>query len=158
MALGVLLVLLLVGAGLFLTKGGDGGTPGAASTSTSERATTTTAVPTTTTAVPGTTAAPTTAPVSPFASTTPEEAAQGLLEAWTVGDRAAAGQFGEQSVVADLFVRPTGGEGSTFEGCVDNADATFSCALRFEGGATVFTVSAPPGGRFRVTEATSIAD
>jgi hypothetical protein len=61
-------------------------------------------------------------------------------------------------VIDELFVRPTGGSGSTFEGCTDNGDGTFACALRFEGGATIFTVRAPPGGRFRVVAANSIAD
>lgn len=123
--------------------------------------TTTTAAPTTTT-----TAAPTTTTASssggsegsPFVATTPEEAAQGFLAAWTVGDSESASLYAEQSVITELFVRPTGGSGSTFQGCSDNGDATFNCFLSYEGGGTNLTVSAPPGGRYRVTGAFQIAD
>ena len=161
-------LVLLAGVGAWLAFGRSDGDETAAPTTTEAPTTTTdTTAPTTTTAAPTTTttAAPTTtttaAPApeaSPFIATTPEEAAEGLLAAWTVGDSEGASLYAEQSVIAELFVRPTGGSGSTFEGCTANGDGTFSCALRFEGGATIFTVRAPPGGRFRVTAASSIAD
>ena len=163
-------LVLLAGLGAWFLFGRSDGDERAATTTTaapaSSTTTETTASTTTTTAAPTTTttaAAPTTSPTaapesSPFIATTPEEAAQGLLAAWTVGDSEGASLYAEQSVIAELFVRPTGGAGSTFQGCFDNGDATFNCSLSFEGGATNFTVSAPPGGRFRVTAASSIAD
>ena len=161
-------LVLLAGLGAWLAFGRADGDETATPTTTEAPTTTTdTTAPTTTTPAPTTTttASPTTtttvaaAPeASPFIATTPEEAAEGLLAAWTVGDSEGASLYAEQSVIAELFVRPTGGAGSTFEGCTGNADGTFSCALRFEGGATVFTVRAPPGGRFRVSAASSIAD
>ena len=165
--------LLLLGGGLWLAFGrGDGDAGEAAATTTSEAPTTssstpsTTASTTTTTAPTTTTAAPTTTTTSsaggsegsPFIATTPEEAAQGFLAAWTVGDSEGASLYAEQSVIAELFVRPTGGSGSTFQGCSDNGDATFNCFLSYEGGGTNLTVSAPPGGRYRVTGAFQIAD
>ena len=162
-------LVLLAGLGAWLAFGRSDGDETAAPTTTEAPTTTTdTTAPTTTTAAPTTTttAAPTTTTTaatvtpesSPFIATTPEEAAEGLLAAWTVGDSEGASLYAEQSVIAELFVRPTGGSGSTFEGCTGNSDGTFSCALRFEGGATVFTVRAPPGGRYRVSAASSIAD
>ncbi|MBL8775994.1 MAG: protein kinase [Acidimicrobiales bacterium] len=162
-------LVLLAGLGAWLAFGRSDGDETAGPTTTEAPTTTTdTTAPTTTTAAPTTTttAAPTTttttvAPTpeaSPFIATTPEEAAEGLLAAWTVGDSEGASLYAEQSVIADLFVQPTGGSGSTFEGCTGNGDGTFSCALRFEGGATIFTVRAPPAGRYRVSAASSIAD
>ncbi len=163
--------LLLLGGGLWFAFGRDDGGSEAATTTieapTTSSSTTSTTAPTTTTAAPTTTtAAPTTTTASssggsegsPFVATTPEEAAQGFLAAWTVGDSESASLYAEQSVITELFVRPTGGSGSTFQGCSDNGDATFNCFLSYEGGGTNLTVSAPPGGRYRVTGAFQIAD
>ncbi len=171
-AAAVVALLLAAGAGLWLVLGrSDGGDDEAAVTTSTVAVTSTTAVATSstaaqsttpTTATPATTTPTTSTAVteaaSPFIATTPEEAAEGLLAAWTVGDSEGASLYAEQSVIADLFVRPTGGAGSTFQGCVDNGDFAYNCSLSYEGGATNFVVSAPPGGRFRVTSATSIAD
>lgn len=171
-AAGVVALVLVVGAGLWLVLGrSDGGDEAAAPTGSTVAVTSTTAVATTstvpqsttpTTATPAattpTTSTPVTEAASPFIATTPEEAAEGLLAAWTVGDSEGASLYAEQSVIAELFVRPTGGAGSTFQGCADNGDFAYNCSLSYEGGATNFVVSAPPGGRFRVTSATSIAD
>jgi hypothetical protein len=165
--------LVLVAGLAYLAFGRSSGTDEAAgSTTTTEvpsTSTTSTTAATTTTGAPATTGPPatsaTTSPpptaapeTSPFIATTPAQAAQGLLAAWTVGDQAAAAQYAEQDVIDELFVNPTGGAGSTFQDCTDNADDTFNCNLSYEGGATNFTVSASPGGRFRVTAASSIAD
>lgn len=120
---------------------------------------------TTTTSTPAATASPqATASMSPSQTmssqdklTKPEDAAQGLFEAFGRHDRAAAAKFASAPAVATLFKESTGTEGMEFEGCNEEKGG-ISCTYRYEGGALIMHISGNKTEGYKVDSVGFIAD
>ena len=111
---------------------------------------------TTTTAAAVTTAPPTTAPAGP--ASTPDAAADGLLEAWEDGDRDGASRYAKPAAINELFSHPnTGDVEYTDQGCAPQG-GQFLCSWTYPGGALQMTVEAVSGGGFVVDDITYLVD
>lgn len=164
------LVALVVALGLALVfLDDDETTTTSDSTTTTEETTTTEA--TTTTAPTTTTTAPTTTTTSPPSTVDParcvssgpdepEPTAEVVYEAFTLGDRACAGNLATAEAIDQLFSIPGAGAGWTFEGCVpeDVPDPHTLCGYRFEGGSTSFRMDYSDTEGWTVYEVFQVAD
>jgi len=106
------------------SSGGDGGSRAAPGPTTAIEATTTSSAPP---ASSTTVSAPTTVTARPptTASPSPEAAARSLYDAWTRGDRAAAGRVAEPAAVTTLFGRTwQAGDGWAFSECTGAAGSS----------------------------------
>lgn len=166
------LVALIVALGLALVfwGGDDESSTTSDSTTTTEDTTTTTEATTTTTAPTTTTTAPTTStsPPSTVAPARcvssgpdePEPTAEVVYEAFTLGDRACAGNLATAEAIDQLFSIPGAGVGWTFEGCLpqDVPDPHTLCSYRFEGGSTSFRMNYSDTEGWTVYEVFQVAD
>jgi hypothetical protein len=170
-ALGALALVVLVGLALLLLDDDDEDASTTASTTTTTEATTTTTEATTTTAPTTTTTAPATTTSAPPTTIDParcvssgpdepEPTAEVVYDAFTVGDRACAGNLATADALDTLFAIPGGGAGWTFEGCAGQADPVphTLCSYRFEGGATGFRMSYGEAEGWTVYEVFQVAD
>lgn len=104
------------------------------------------------------TGAPTTSTVvAPSRPASPEQAAQGLFEAWKAKDRGRAANYATERAIEQLFGSRGGPEGMEYQGC-EPEGAQFSCAWRYEGGGLIMTVQDAPGGGFVVELTRFVAD
>jgi hypothetical protein len=164
------LAALVVALGLALVFLDDDETTTTDSTTTTEEtttteATTTTPAPTTTTTAPTTTTTSPPSTVDPARCVSsgpdePEPTAEVVYEAFTLGDRACAGNLATAEAVDQLFSIPGAGAGWTFEGCVpqDVPDPHTLCSYRFEGGSTSFRMSYSDTEGWTVYEVFQVAD
>ncbi len=167
--LGALVVaILLIGLVLYLLSDDDDETSidvvttTTSSTTTSSSTTTTSAPPTTTTTATTTTLAPTPSTVDPARCVSTEEGdpdgtAQVVYEAYTLDDRACAGNLMTADAIDQLFDIPGAGGGWTFMGCEAMEDQTH-CSFRFEGGSTTFRMAYGDDEGWTVYEVFQTAD
>ncbi len=165
------LVALVVALGLALLFLNDDDTTTSTDSTTTTEETTTTEATTTTTAPTTTTTALTTTTTSPPSTVDParcvssgpdepEPTAEVVYEAFTLGDRACAGNLATAEALDQLFSIPGAGAGWTFEGCVpqDVPDPHTLCGYRFEGGSTSFRMSYSDTEGWTVYEVFQVAD
>ena len=87
----------------------------------------------------------------------PEQAADGLFNAWTANDRRAASRFATARAIEDLFAARSRGEGMESHGC-QPVGGQFECSWRYEGGGLIMTVQDAPEGGFIVEAVRFVAD
>lgn len=89
----------------------------------------------------------------------PEDAAQGLFNAWKAKDRAAASKYASDMAVKTLFDEGSA-EGLEFQGCNKDEDEADShtCAYTYEGGAVFMQVTGNDADGYKVTGAGFVAD
>lgn len=87
----------------------------------------------------------------------PEQAAEGLFNAWIANDRRAASRFATAHAVDDLFGARSRGEGMESHGC-QPLGGQFECSWRYEGGGLIMTVQDAPEGGFIVEAVRFVAD
>lgn len=109
------------------------------------------APPSTSTSTSSTTAAPATTvasrPTTTAANPSPEAQARTLFEAWTAGDRAAAGRVARPEAVAALFARPwQAADGWAFAECSGAAGSVICAWRRPAGQQLLLKVQTPTGG------------
>jgi hypothetical protein len=166
---GLVALVLLAGLALVLLDDDDETTSTEDTTTTFEDTTTTsetttTTAPTTTTTAPTTTSSPpsTVAPGRCVSSgpDEPEPTAEVVYEAFTLDDRACAGNLATADAVDQLFAIQGGGVGWTFEGCFaqDVPDPHTLCSYRFEGGSTSFRMNYSETEGWTVYEVFQVAD
>jgi hypothetical protein len=168
---GLVALIVLLGLAIVLLGGDDEtASDGTTTTTTEPTTTTTTTEPTTTTTAPTTTASTTTttsppATVAPglcvsSAPDDPDTTAQVVYQAYTLGDRACAGNLATATAVDQLFAIPGGGGGWTFQGCFDEEvpDPHTVCSFTFEGGSTSFRMSYSDTEGWTVYEVFQTAD
>lgn len=91
-------------------------------------------------------------------SSRPEDAAQGLFNAWKAKDRAAASNYASDIAVRALFDEGSA-EGLQFQGCEkDEGGDYYNCGYTYEGGAVIMQVSGNETDGYRVTGAGFVAD
>ena len=136
---------------------------GKGSNTNSSTSNTTTTTKTTATASPSPQATPTaTATPDKTMSTedkvsTPEDAAQGLFNAFGRHDRDAAAKFASAAAISKLFKESTGTEGMEFQGCNDEED-DLNCAYRYEGGGLIMHIKGSAQTGYKVESVEFIAD
>ena len=89
----------------------------------------------------------------------PEDAAQGLFNAWKAKDRAAASKYASDMAVKTLFDEGSA-EGLEFQGCNKDEDGGdfYNCAYTYEGGAVFMQVTGNDADGYKVTGAGFVAD
>ena len=92
-------------------------------------------------------------------SAKPEDAAQGLFNAWKAKDRAAASKYASDMAVQALFAEGSP-EGLQFQGCDrgEGEDAGYNCGYSYEGGALIMVVTGNDTDGYKVTGAGFVAD
>ena len=131
------LVVALATVGLGCSGGGSSAS--SASRGTTTTTTTTTAPPTTAakTTTTTTTAPPTTKVAA--GATTAEAAAKGLVDRWSIDDKAGAAAFATPEVIAELFKNSGKGNTWMFQGC-DGVAGGAGCSFSYEGGGVTMHV------------------
>jgi len=86
----------------------------------------------------------------------PEDAAQGLFNAWKTKDRTTAAQFATSEAITSLYSEG-GPEGLQFQGC-EKQGAGYLCGYYYEGGGLMMVVEGNDAGGYRVTGTSFIAD
>jgi hypothetical protein len=127
------LIATLALVGLGCSSGGSS----ASSASSSSSATTTTTTPPTTAAKTTTTATP--PPEAPTGAATAEAAAKGLVDRWSVDDKAGAAAFATPEVIAELFTNSGAGNTWMYQGC-DGVAGGAGCSFSYEGGGVTMHV------------------
>ena len=89
----------------------------------------------------------------------PEDAAEGLFNAWKAKDRAAASKYASDIAVQTLFGEGSP-EGLQFQGCdkAEGEDAGYNCGYSYEGGALIMVVTGNDADGYKVTGAGFVAD
>ncbi len=89
----------------------------------------------------------------------PEDAAEGLFNAWKTKDRAAASKYASDSAINTLFNEGSA-EGLAFQGCNKDEDGGdfYNCAYTYEGGAVFMQVTGNDADGYKVTGAGFVAD
>ena len=91
-------------------------------------------------------------------SAKPEDAAQGLFNAWKAKDRAAAKRYASDIAISALFDEGSA-EGLQFQGCEkDEGGDYYNCGYTYEGGAAIMQVSGNDADGYKVTGAGFVAD
>ena len=93
-------------------------------------------------------------------SAKPEDAAQGLYNAWKAKDRAAASKYASDIAVSTIFSGDGSPEGLQFQGCdkAEGEDAGYNCGYSYEGGALIMVVTGNDTDGYKVTGAGFVAD
>ena len=86
----------------------------------------------------------------------PEDAAQGLFNAWKTKDRVAAAKFASNEAITSLYSEG-GPEGLQFQGC-DKQDDAYNCGYSYEGGGLIMVVKGNDSDGYKVTGTSFIAD
>jgi len=121
-----------------------------AATSTSTSSTTTT-IATAATVAPATVAAQTPATVG-YDCTTPESAAQSVVNAWKAGDQATARRCGSDAVVDQLFQSSGSGAQWTFQGCGGPDPGVPRCQFSYNGGTATMTMNGTEASGWKAVE------
>ena len=89
----------------------------------------------------------------------PEDAAEGLFNAWKAKDRAAASKYASDMAVKTLFGEGSP-EGLQFQGCdkAEGEGAGYNCGYTYEGGAVIMVVTGSEADGYKVTGAGFVAD
>lgn len=87
----------------------------------------------------------------------PEDAAEGLFNAWKAKDRAAASKYASDTAIKTLFDEGSA-EGLEFQGCYESDGDYYNCAYNYEGGSVSMMVAGSDAGGYKVTEVNFIAD
>jgi hypothetical protein len=87
----------------------------------------------------------------------PEDAAQGLFNAWKTKDRTAAAKFATNSAITNLYSEG-GPEGLQFQGCEKQGGGGYTCGYSYEGGALIMTVDGNDTDGYKVIGTSFIAD
>ena len=90
-------------------------------------------------------------------SAKPEDAAQGLFNAWKAKDRAAAANYAANAAITHLFSEGSP-EGLQFQGCSEGESEGFDCGYTYEGGALIMHVSGSEADGYKVVSTSFIAD
>jgi len=90
-------------------------------------------------------------------SAKPEDAAQGLFNAWKAKDRAAASKYASDVAIKALFDEGSA-EGLEFQGCNESDGDFYNCSYTYEGGSVFMMVLGSDADGYKVTEAGFIAD
>ncbi|MDT4896627.1 MAG: hypothetical protein QOH25_1704 [Acidobacteriota bacterium] len=121
---------------------------------------TTSTTTTTTTASPKATAEATKSPAEAASSgskvSKPEDAAQGLFNAWKTKDRTTAAKFATNEAITSLYSEG-GPEGLQFQGC-DKQGEGYLCGYSYEGGGLMMVVEGSDSTGYKVTGTSFIAD
>ncbi|HKQ99175.1 MAG TPA: hypothetical protein VJT09_00800 [Pyrinomonadaceae bacterium] len=142
------------------------GQAGSTNNSSSSRSTVTTNTTTTSTTNAGASPKANTEAAKPATETAapgtklskPEEAAEGLFNAWKRKDRDEAAKFAVNAAIAELFVQGGGGpEGMQFQGCDKQGDS-YLCGYYYEGGGLIMNVEENQATGYKVTSVAFIAD
>jgi hypothetical protein len=83
--------------------------------------------------------------------TTPADASQTLVRAWTAGDANGAARCATPSAVSTLFARPGRGAGWSFQGCDGPDPGVPQCAFSYPGGRASFTLMGTEAQGWSVT-------
>jgi hypothetical protein len=143
-------IVVLGGVGLaFALSGGDD--DNAAST-----ATTTTSTTTATVVSPPSTGS--TAVTIGIICTTPEDAAQSIIGAWTAGDQVAAERCASHDVISELFTTNGSGADYVFQGCFGDDPGVPDCAFTYPGGSVHFTMNGTEAEGWKAVSIGYIAD
>ena len=92
-------------------------------------------------------------------SAKPEDAAQGLFNAWKAKDRAAAKKYASDIAISALFDEGSA-EGLQFQGCEKDESESdqYNCGYTYEGGAAIMRVTGNDTDGYKVTGAGFVAD
>ena len=141
------------------SKAGNTNNTGAANNTTT--ATTTTTTTTTATASPKASVEATKSPAETASLASkvskPEDAAQGLFEAWKTKDRTAAAKFATNEAITSLYSEG-GPEGLQFQGCEKDKTGSYDCGYYYEGGALIMHVTGNDSDGYKVVKTGFIAD
>jgi hypothetical protein len=97
----------------------------------------------------------TTAPGGPYATfTTPDTAANALVDAWRRGDRARAQQVATPAAIASLFAVPAPSGAPQNRGCNAGLGGVSSCFYRVGDSALSIQLNDVPPTHWRVVDAT----
>ena len=99
---------------------------------------------------------PTEAATSGSKVSKPDDAAQGLFEAWKTKDRTAAAKFATNEAVTSLYSEG-GPEGLQFQGCEKQGEG-YLCGYYYEGGGLIMVVEGNDSNGYKVTSTSFIAD
>lgn len=88
---------------------------------------------------------------------TPESAADGLLEAWKTKDESDAARYATETAFKKLFKEGDGPEGMSSQGCSEE-DKTYECAYSYEGGALIMHVKGDETAGYKVDSIEFVAD
>lgn len=112
------------------------------------------------TASPKATVEPTKSPTEPAnlqsKVSKPEDAAEGLFNAWKTKDRTAAARFATNEAITSLYSEG-GPEGLSFQGCDKQGDG-YLCGYYYEGGGLMMVVEGSATDGYKVTSTSFIAD
>jgi hypothetical protein len=86
----------------------------------------------------------------------PEEAAEGLFNAWKTKDRTEAAKFATSEAITSLYSEG-GPVGLTFQGC-DKQGKGYLCGYYYEGGGLIMTVEGNDAEGYKVTATSFVAD
>jgi hypothetical protein len=84
--------------------------------------------------------------------TTPTEAAQAFVQAWTAGDRAGAGRCAMPGAVTTIFSRPGAGAGWTFQACGGPDPGVPICTFAYPGGSAQLTLMGTEAAGWKVSQ------
>ena len=149
MKLATMLVVLLVAALLLA---------GCSKTNTSNKTTTSNAA--NASASPKATAEVSSSPSGSSVGTrisTPEAAADGLLDAWKTKDESVAAKYATDAAFEKLFKEGGGPEGMSSQGCSEEGK-TYNCAYTYEGGALIMYVKGDETAGYKVNSIEFVAD
>jgi hypothetical protein len=86
----------------------------------------------------------------------PEDAAQGLFNAWKTKDRTTAAKFATSEAITSLYSEG-GPEGLEFQGCDEQGEG-YLCGYYYEGGGLIMVVEGNDSNGYKVTSTSFIAD
>jgi hypothetical protein len=87
----------------------------------------------------------------------PEDAANGLLNAWKTKDRTEAAKFATEAAYTKLFTEGGGPEGMESQGCSDEK-GVYNCGYTYPGGALIMIVNGSEAAGYKVHSIVFVAD
>jgi hypothetical protein len=87
----------------------------------------------------------------------PEDAANGLLNAWKTKDRTEAAKFATEAAYTKLFTEGGGPEGMESQGC-SNEKGVYNCGYTYPGGALIMIVNGSEAAGYQVHSIVFVAD
>jgi len=89
---------------------------------------------------------------------TPAQAAQTFVQAWTAGDRAAAGRCAMAGAVTAIFANSGAGAAWTFQGCGGPDPGVPICTFVYPGGSARLTLMGTEAQGWKVSQITLASD
>lgn len=87
----------------------------------------------------------------------PEDAANGLLNAWKTKDRKEAAKFATEAAYTKLFTEGGGPEGMESQGCSEQK-GVYNCGYTYPGGALIMIVNGSEAAGYKVNSIVFVAD